>query len=131
MAWSREFADSLVNLFFVVPVRGRTLLWVTIGICILDLIYPSGLPEGVVAPFGGIVAGLLLGGTPSIARRTWLRGRLLLLRRRSTGMHMHDLLAPKPRRRPRPGAPPLRIVSSGSEEDMKKRVPPKDKRHLN
>ncbi|MDP9034351.1 MAG: rhomboid family intramembrane serine protease [Myxococcota bacterium] len=131
VAWSREFADSIVNLFFVVPVRGQTLLWVTIGICVLDLIYPSGLPEGVVAPFGGIVAGLLLGGTPSLARRTWLRARLLVLRRRSSGVHVQDLLASKPRRRPRPGAPPLRIVPGSGEEDLKKRAPTKDTRHLN
>ena len=42
-----------------------------------------------------------------------------------------DLAAPKPKRRARPGSPPLRVVSGGLEEVLKKRTPPKDKRYLN
>ncbi len=131
VAWSREFADSTVNLFLVIPVRGQVLLWVTIAICALDLVYPSGLPEGVVAPFGGVTAGLLFGGSPSLSRRAWLRARLLVLRRRSSSPRVDDIFSPKPRRRPRPGSPPLRIVPGGAEDDLAKRVLPKDKRHLN
>lgn len=131
IAWSREFGDSIVNLFFVLPVRGKTLLWVTIGFCVLDLIYPSGVPEGVVAPFGGVIAGLLFGGSPSLARTAWLHLRLAVLRRRSSGMRVDDVLSPKPKRRSRPGAPPLRVVSGGIDETLKKRTPPKDKRYLN
>lgn len=131
VAWSREFAQSTVNLFFFFPVRGRVLFWVTIGFCVLDLIYPAALPEGVVAPFGGVIAGLLLGGTPSLARTGWLHLRLALLRRRTASLNVDDVLSPKPKRRPRAGAPPLRVVSGGLEEVLKKRNPPKDKRYLN
>jgi len=132
VAWSREFRDSTVNLFLVLPVRASTLLWLTVGFCTLDLVYPAGIPEGVVAPFGGVVAGLLFGGSPSLARATWLRLRLAALRRRSSGVRLNDLLSTEPaKRRPRPGSPPLRIVGGGIDDALKKRTPPKDKRYLN
>jgi hypothetical protein len=131
VAWSREFADSTVNLFLFLPVKGRVLFWVTIGFCVLDLIYPTAIPEGVVAPFGGVIAGLLWGGTPSLARTAWLHTRLAVLRRRSSSIRVEDVLSAKPKRRPRAGAPPLRVVPGGLEEVLKKRTPPKDKRYLN
>jgi membrane associated rhomboid family serine protease len=131
IAWAREYSDSTVQLFMVLPIRGRVLFWITIGFCVLDLVYPAGMPEGVVAPFGGLIAGLLFGGTPSIARTTWLHVRLALLRRQSTSVRVEDVLSRKPSRRPRPGAPPLRVVPGGLEEVLKKRTPPKDKRYLN
>jgi membrane associated rhomboid family serine protease len=131
IAWSREFAQSTVNLFFFFPVRGKVLFWITIGFCVLDLIYPEALPEGVVAPFGGVIVGLLFGGTPSLARTAWLHARLAVLRRRSTSLSAEDVLAPKPKRKPRAGAPPLRVVPGGLDEVLKKRTPPKDKRYLN
>ncbi len=131
VAWSREYPDSTVNLFFFVPMRGKIFLWITIGFCVLDLIYPAAIPEGVIAPFGGVLAGLLFGGTPSLARRTWLHARLALLRRTTGGIRAQDLLSPKKGRRPRAGGPPLRIVAGGLEEDLKNRPAPKDKRYLN
>jgi membrane associated rhomboid family serine protease len=130
VAWAREFRESTVSLFLFLPVRAKTLYWVTIALCVLNLIYPAGLPEGVVAPFGGIVAGLLWGGSPSLARRAWLNVRLAVLRRRSAGMRASDLLSPKAKRRPS-SAPPLRVVTGGVDDALKKRPPPKDKRFLN
>jgi membrane associated rhomboid family serine protease len=130
IAWSREYADSTVQLMFVMPIRGITLFWITIGFCVLDLIYPSGTPEGVVAPFGGLVAGLLFGGSPSLFRSVWLRIRLALLRRQARGAHKGDVVSLKSQRR-RTTNPPLRVVSGGLEEVLRKRTPPKDKRYLN
>jgi membrane associated rhomboid family serine protease len=130
IAWSREFRDSTVGLFMVLPVRAKTLFWVTIGLCVLDLIYPAGLPEGVVAPFGGIVAGLLWGGSPSLVRKAWLSLRLAILQRRSSGMRAADLLSPRGKR-PRVGGPPLRVVTGGADEATKRPPPAKDKRYLN
>jgi membrane associated rhomboid family serine protease len=131
IAWSREYAESTVNLFFVLPVRGKVLFWITIGFCVLDLVYPSGMPEGAVAPFGGVIAGLLLGGTPSLTRTLWLKLRLAMLRRRTTGLRAGDVLSGKTARRPRSGTPALRVVPGGLEDVLKKRTPPKDKRYLN
>jgi len=67
VAWSREYAQSTVNLFFFLPVRGRVLFWITLGFCVLDLIYPQAMPEGAVAPFGGVLAGLLFAGAQGLA----------------------------------------------------------------
>lgn len=131
VAWSREYPSAIVNLFFFVPVRGRVFLWITIGLCALDLIYPAAMPEGVLAPFGGVVVGLAFGGSPSLLRRTWLQLRLLVLRRRSGKLSAQEWLTPKAPRRPRPGAPPLRVVPGGLEDALKNRTPPKDKRYLN
>ncbi len=131
VAWSREFADSTVNLFFIVPVRGRWLFWITLGFCVLGLIYPEGIEEGVVAPFGGVIAGLLLGGTPSLVRTAWLHTRLALLRRGSGNLRVRDVIAPRGERRQRSGGPPLRVVPGGLDEVLKKRNPPKYKRYLN
>jgi membrane associated rhomboid family serine protease len=130
IAWAREYSESTVQLFLVVPVRGIVLFWVTIGFCVLDLVYPAAMPEGVVAPFGGVLAGLLFGGSPSLFRSLWLRIRLALLRRKAQGAASHDVLAMKPSRR-RASSPPLRVVSGGLEEVLRKRTPPKDKRYLN
>jgi hypothetical protein len=121
-----------VQLFFVLPMRGKWLFWLTIGFCVLDLIYPTALPEGVVAPMGGVVVGVLLSGSPSPARSLYLHLKLLLLRRRSRSLSVAEVMASKPVRRPRsPGAPPLRVVSGGLEDALRKRNPPKDKRYLN
>jgi membrane associated rhomboid family serine protease len=130
VAWSHDNASRTVQLFFVVPVRGAWLLWITLAVCVLDLIYPTALPEGVVAPFGGVAVGLLFGGTPSRARAVWLRLKLVVLRRRARSLSAADVLSTQPRR-PRPGSPPLRVLPGGIEEQLKKRNPPKDKRFLN
>jgi membrane associated rhomboid family serine protease len=131
IGWAREYADSTVNLFFVLPMRAKAFFWITIAFCVLDLVYPEPIPEGVVAPFGGVIAGLLFAGTPSLSRIAWLRLRLLVLRRRAGSLRIEDVLEPTPKRRPRPGSPPLRVVSGGLEQSLEKRPPPKDKRFLN
>ncbi len=131
VAWARDNADMTVQMFFVVPMRGKWLFWITVGFCVLDLIYPTALPEGVVAPLGGVAAGIAFGGTPSPARALYLRLKLAVLRRRSQSISASDILAPKAPRRPRAGAPPLRVVSGGLEDALRKRNPPKDKRYLN
>jgi membrane associated rhomboid family serine protease len=131
VGWSREYPDATVNLFFFVPIRGRVFLWITLGFCVLDLIYPEAMPEGVVAPLGGVVAGLLFGGSPPLVRKTWLRLRLAMLRRRQGQLSAQEWLTPKAPRRARPGGPPLRVVPGGLEDVLKNRTPPKDKRYLN
>jgi hypothetical protein len=67
---------------------------------------------------------------PSLFRSVWLRVRLALLRRQSRGTSPHDVLPLKPRRRPS-SSTPLRVVSGGLEDVLRKRTPPKDKRYLN
>jgi len=133
VAWGREHANAQIRLFFFLPLSGRSFVWVTLGFCVLGLVYPSGIPEGVAAPFGGFVTGLLLSGTPSPLRALYLRTKLALLRGKSPSGRGELLARPAAPKRPRPGAPPLRVVQGGldDEELLKRRTPPKDKRYLN
>jgi len=138
IAWSKANADMQVRLFFILPVSGRVLLWVTIAFCFLGLVYNGNLSEGAAAPFGGLIAGLLLADSrtsPSALRSIYLRAKLGLLRRRAghvAGGRLGDPEArPTPEARRKRSGPPLRVVSGGLEDELKKRKPPKDKRYLN
>jgi membrane associated rhomboid family serine protease len=131
VAWGREHPDTQIRLFFFLPISGRAFVWITLGFCVLGLVYPSGIPEGVAAPFGGFVTGLLLSGTPSPLRSLYLRAKLGFLRRKNPAVRIDLEGRPSGPKRARPGAPPLRVVQGGLDEDLAKRQPPKDKRYLN
>ncbi len=136
VAWSREYTNSQVRLFFVLPVSGRVLFWLTIAGCVLGLVFNESVPEGAVAPFGGVAVGLALGGHPSPARALWLRFKLAVLRRRGAALTVESILDDAPRPRPAKrasskGGPSLRVVQGGLEDELKNRKPPKDKRYLN
>jgi membrane associated rhomboid family serine protease len=133
IAWSEMHKTSQVQLFFFLPMTGRALFWVTIGFCILGLVYPTSVPEGAPAPFAGVITGVLLGGTPSVMRGLWLRTKLVFLRRQGAAANVRPLLR-DPKSKRSGIAPPLRIVKGGiieDEGDDKKNPPPKDKRYLN
>jgi len=130
VAWSREQPNAQIRLFFLLPVTGRWLLWITIGFCFLELLYTSPIPEGRLAPFGGVFAGLLLGGSPSVVRRLYLQAKLWVLRRSGAPRVQIELEDAPRQKKPRSGGPPLRVVYGGAD-DLSKRRPPKDKRYLN
>lgn len=134
IAWSREHAHSQVRLFFVLPVTGKVLFWVTIGFCVLGLIYYQSTPEGAFSPFGGVLAGLLLSGSPSPVRSAWLRLKLAFLRRKGPTLSAESIAGldrPKAKRPAKVGGPTLRVVKGGADDDLKNRKPPTDKRYLN
>lgn len=126
VAWGRENANAQMRLYFVLPISGRVLVWITLGFCILGVFFPASVTEGIVAPFGGFIAGLLLAGSPSPARALYLRVKLAVLRRKGERVAL-DIDKPKKRRS---GGPPLRVVVGGLD-DLEKRGDPKDKRYLN
>ena len=132
VAWGREHPNAQIRLYFFLPLSGRAFVWITLGFCVLGLVFPSGIPEGVAAPFGGFVTGLLLAGSPSPLRSLYLRAKLAVLRRKNPPVRIDLEGRPSAAKRPRPGAPPLRVVQGGLDEDLLKRhTPPKDKRYLN
>lgn len=135
VAWARENQNRQIRFMFFLPMTGKQLLWLTIGIAALAIVFTQQMPEGVVAPFGGILVGLALSGSPSPARSLYLRVKLGLLRRRGATLTAESLLQGGPPRTPPPRAgksgPSLRVVRGGLEEDLDKRKPPKDKRYLN
>jgi membrane associated rhomboid family serine protease len=130
VAWSRQNADSTVRLFFVLPVKGKWFFWLAVVYAVAGVLaWDPQSDAGVVAPFGGIMTGLLLGGTPSVARTIYLRAKLTLLRKQASTPDRPS--SPRPSRSSRGGGPPLRVVYGGLEDELKKRKPPKDKRYLN
>ncbi len=130
VAWGLENRGSQIRLYFVIPISGMALVWVTLGFCVLGLIFPGNVSEGPASPFGGLAAGWLLAGSPSPMRRVFLRIKLFFLRRRGPTVHID--LGDRPRPKKRAGSPPLRVVQGGlDDEELGKRNPPKDKRYLN
>jgi membrane associated rhomboid family serine protease len=135
VAWARANANAQVRLFLVFPITGRAFLWITVLYCVANLVWP-GLPEGVVAPFGGLAAGMLLSGDPSPLRRAYLKAKLRYLRRNAGNTPTaHEIVFGRPaetkKKARRASGPALRVLPGGLDEDLSKRDPPKDKRYLN
>ena len=107
IAFALSFKHRTVHLFFVLPVSSRGLILFAVGISLLLLIAGAMGPSGLVAPFGGMFAGWLLGGgTPSPLRRWWLRLRLRQLDREAK----HT----RKRRPPRVSGAKLRVIKGGA-----------------
>jgi membrane associated rhomboid family serine protease len=71
IAWALAFPDRQINLYFVLPVGGRALIWITIGGTVLFALYhgfASFLPHF-------IAEGVMLGYMGQL-RRWWLKWRL-------------------------------------------------------
>ena len=79
VAWALSFKQRTVNLMFVVPVTSRGLIIIVLFFNLMYLIAGAGRPEGQISPFGGMLAGWLLSGSPSPFRRVWLKLRLAQL----------------------------------------------------
>jgi hypothetical protein len=134
MAWAKENATRQIRLFFFLPISGKALFWITIGFSVLAPLFMQGTPEGAAAPFGGILAGMMFGGTPSPVRSAWLRLKLAVMRRQGHALTVESITGsdrPRAPKRSAKAGPPLRIVQGGLDDDLKNRKPPKDKRYLN
>jgi membrane associated rhomboid family serine protease len=85
IAFALSLRANNVLLFFVLPIGSRGLLIATVGISIALVAADAIGPSGAIAPFAGMAAGWLFGGsTPSPARRWWLRWRLQRLESETT-----------------------------------------------
>jgi membrane associated rhomboid family serine protease len=129
VAWAQANPELEVRLFFFLPIKGKYLFWITVVWCVISLVYGEQTSDGVVAPFGGIVAGLAFAGGPSILRRTYLELKLAILKRRTGSAARPAARASV--RKARAGGPALRVLPGGLEEELRKREPPSDKRYLN
>lgn len=80
IAYALSFRGRVVRLFFVLPVSSRGLIAFVVGMSVLYVIIAIQPPSGLIAPFGGMLAGWLMGGSsPSPLRRAWLKLRLAQL----------------------------------------------------
>jgi len=80
VAWALSFRGRTINLMFVIPITSTGLIVFVLVLNVMYLIANAGGPEGQISPFGGMLAGYLLGGgSPSPLRRVWLKLRLAQL----------------------------------------------------
>jgi len=115
VAWALAHRHATVRLFFVLPVSGTMLLVFVFVMSVLNVIAMRSPPEGLITPFGGMLAGWLFGDYSPL-RRFYLRLRFKQLQSRS------EALRRVPTSRGRSG-PPLKVIPGGQK--------PKDKRWLN
>ena len=117
IAWALSNRGQTVRLFFVLPVTATGLLIFVIGFSVLMVLAGEKPHEGLVTPFGGMLAGYLFGaGNPTPGRRLLLKMRYFWIARRAT--------------RFRSSQPRLRVIEGG-ETSQSRRKPPTDKRFLN
>lgn len=84
VAWALSNRGQQVRLFFILPVSATGLLLFVIGMSVLRIIGAAHPYEGLMTPFGGMLAGWLLGGgSPSPLRRLWLKLRYASMQRRA------------------------------------------------
>lgn len=110
IAWALSFRGQIVRLFFVLPVTSTGLIVIVIAMSVMAVIIREQGPSGLVAPFGGMLAGWLFGGSsPSPFRRLWLKLRLAQL----------DVEAKREARdrRKRAEKSGLRVISGGRDDD--------------
>ncbi len=115
VAWALNNRHATVRLFFVLPVSGTMLLVFIFGMSVFNVIARRAPAEGLITPFGGMLAGYLFGDASPL-RRFWLKLRLKRLQAETA------TLTAQQRRR---AGPPLRVIQGGGDR------PPKDKRYLN
>lgn len=110
IAWALTFKNETVLLFFVLPVTSRMLVIWVVGLATLYLIAGARPHSGLIAPFGGMLCGWLLGGgTPSPLRKAWLKLRLAQLDKEAQREGQ--------RRRRRPNPAGLRAIPGGRRDD--------------
>jgi membrane associated rhomboid family serine protease len=117
VAWALNNRNATVRLFFVLPVSGTMLLVFIFGMSVLNVIAMRAPAEGLITPFGGMLAGYLFSDVSPL-RRYWLKLRLKRLQAETAALRSTSAQ----RRR---ADPPLRVIKGGGDD------PPKDKRYLN
>ncbi len=119
VAWALNNRNATVRLFFVLPVSGTMLLVFIFVASVFNVFALTPPTEGLVTPFGGMLAGWLFGDVSPL-RRFVLQLRLRRLQRETEALRTSQAAA-----RRRAAGPPLRVIHGGGDS------PPKDKRFLN
>src|SRR5262245_45200730 len=121
VAWALQARNQTVRLFFIIPVTGTMLLAFVFFMSVLNVIAQKVPPEGLVTPFGGMLAGYLFSEVSPL-RRVWLRLRLRRLQSQAAALRG---VRTSPAGRDRLAAHGLRVIQGGGDDK------PKDKRYLN
>ena len=114
-AWGRENPTAEIRLFFVLPVKGSSMVFVTLAFAGLGLIYPNDVPEGSVGLIASALLGVALAGSPSPARTAWLKLQLRWLQARGRRVHVPLPLEGSAKR----SASHLRAIPGGRDDGGK------------
>lgn len=113
IAWALSFRGRQVRLFFVLPVSGSGLILFVVGVNVLYLIGMDQRIDGLVTPFGGMLAGWM-GADGSPVRNAYLRWKLGRL-----GLAKRKLQSERVRRA---GGPELRVIRGGGGDKIDKNM---------
>lgn len=110
IAWALTFRGQTVKLFFVIPVTSTGLIVFVVVGSLLFIVTGEMTRSGLIAPFGGMLTGWLLGGsTPSPLRRAWLKFRMKRLE--------DQAVRQKSQRSERVARSGLRVIPGGDDKD--------------
>lgn len=85
VAWALSFKDRQVRLFFVLPVSGMGLILFVLAMNVLYVLAVEGRHEGLITPFGGMLAGFLFAdGSP--LRKAYLQWKFRRLQGQSAAL---------------------------------------------
>ncbi|HEY6556537.1 MAG TPA: rhomboid family intramembrane serine protease [Polyangiaceae bacterium] len=116
IAWALNFKGQTVRLMFVLPVSSRGLIIFVVAMSVLYVVVGAQQECGLIAPFGGMLSGWIFGGgTPSPARRWWLKYRLARLDREAGRA--------KSERKQRVRGSGLRVIAGGAKDEEGKSSP--------
>ncbi|MDI1475835.1 rhomboid family intramembrane serine protease [Polyangium sp. y55x31] len=125
VAWALQNRDAQVRMFFVLPVSAGGMVAIIFVLSVLNVIALNNhTPEGLVTPFGGMLAGWLFGDRSPL-RRFYLKLRLRQIQAQTAALRAEAAVKAEAARARRAAGPPLRVIEGGSK------APPKDKRYLN
>ena len=85
VAWAMAYKDRQVRLFFVLPVSGLGLILFTFAMNVLYVIANETHREGLITPFGGMLAGYLFSDASPL-RRFYLQARFSRLQKQSAAL---------------------------------------------
>lgn len=111
VAWAMNNREQTIQLFFVIPMRPLMMVALLAAWQVLMVFARSPSAEGLVAPFGGMLAGWIFCGSSPL-RRLYLK--LKLKRLQNEVKHIT-----RPRRKPRAGDPKLRVIAGGKDKTNK------------
>jgi len=109
VAWAFNNRNQIVRLFFLIPVRPIVMVGLLVIWHVLLVIARRPPTEGLVAPFGAILAGwMFCDNTP--LRKLWLKLKLRRLQAEVDSMQ-------KKRKRKRDDGPDLRVIKGGRDDE--------------
>lgn len=106
VAWAVGARDSVVRLYFIIPMKPMVMVGIMFFFNLLQLIARDNAPEGVFAPFAAMGAGFLFGGDRSPVRRLFLKWKLRRLKAEVASLTKKKRTAPH-----------LRVIPGGSRDD--------------